>query len=189
MNRTQLIQDIINTLKYKSYLEIGCQYDVNFSKIKVPNKVGVDPTSGGTHRMTSDEFFVQNSQMFDIVFIDGLHLSEQVDKDIANSLKFLNPNGTIVLHDCNPDREELQRKYMVVAEWTGDVWKSIVKQRANLSVDCCVGDFDYGCGVIRVRENSDPIKIGDTLTWTNLVINRQQWLRLKSYADILDWIQ
>ena len=29
--------------KFKSYLEIGCQSDVNFSKIKIENKVGVDP--------------------------------------------------------------------------------------------------------------------------------------------------
>ena len=60
-NKTQTRFDIINKLinskKFKSYLEIGFQSDVNFSKIKIENKVGVDPQSGGTLRMTSDEFF------------------------------------------------------------------------------------------------------------------------------------
>ena len=39
--------------------------------------IGVDPMSGGTHRMTSDEFFRRNREQwhykFDLVFIDGLH--------------------------------------------------------------------------------------------------------------------
>ena len=47
-NRFYIIQDIIYRKKYNSYLEIGCQNDVLFSKIKIGNKVGVDPISGGT---------------------------------------------------------------------------------------------------------------------------------------------
>ena len=93
-NKTQTRFDIINKLinskKFKSYLEIGCQSDVNFSKIKIENKVGVDPQSGGTLRMTSDEFFSQNKDTFDLIFIDGLHIHEQVLKDIDNSLNVLN---------------------------------------------------------------------------------------------------
>ena len=32
--------------------------------------------------MTSDEFFIQNKNTFDLIFIDGLHIYEQVIKDI-----------------------------------------------------------------------------------------------------------
>ena len=46
---------------------------------------GVDPNQGGTHRMTSDEFFVTNQLTFDVIFIDGW-----------------DPGGTIMMHDCNP---------------------------------------------------------------------------------------
>ena len=55
--------------------------------------------------MTSDEFFEQNKEKFDIVFIDGLHHSEQVYKDILNSLNILNEDGTIICHDMNPTEE------------------------------------------------------------------------------------
>ena len=41
--RIEIIQKIIDTKNYKKYLEIGCDKDENFSKIKIKNKVGVDP--------------------------------------------------------------------------------------------------------------------------------------------------
>ena len=42
------------------YLEIGCLSNVIFHSISTPFKIGVDPVSGGTHQMTSDEFFSQS---------------------------------------------------------------------------------------------------------------------------------
>jgi len=55
--RWDLIQFLINKYDYSTYLEIGCDKDQSFSKIKISHKVGVDPISGGTIRKTSDEFF------------------------------------------------------------------------------------------------------------------------------------
>ena len=60
-------------------------------------KTGVDPVSGGNFRGTSDEFFSQNSKNYDCIFIDGLHVYQQVIKDILNSIKILNNNGVIIL--------------------------------------------------------------------------------------------
>ena len=60
-NRISIIQGIIDIKKYNDYLEIGCDQDENFSQIKIKNKIGVDPKSGGTHRMTSDDFFKNNN--------------------------------------------------------------------------------------------------------------------------------
>ena len=94
--RYEIIQDIIDFKKYNSYLEIGCDRNQSFSNIKIEKKVGVDPVEGGTHKMTSDEFFNINKDMFDIIFIDGLHEYYQVIKDIENSLNFLNDNGVIL---------------------------------------------------------------------------------------------
>lgn len=188
MTRTQLIQTIINKFGYKSYLEIGCFSNINFDNIHVTNKVGVDPENGGTLRMTSDDFFKVNVQKFDIIFIDGLHLEHQVDKDIDNSIKFLNPNGTIVMHDCNPAVEEAQRDHVVISDWNGTTWKSFVKTRTRDDIDAITANFDHGCGILRVRPNSDKIVVTETLEWDNLVKNRNKWLRLKEFHEVISWI-
>ena len=160
-NKTQTRFDIINKLinskKFKSYLEIGCQSDVNFSKIKIENKVGVDPQSGGTLRMTSDEFFSQNKETFDLIFIDGLHIHEQVLKDIDNSLNVLNENGVILLHDCLPAKIWHQTIPQTHSSWNGDVWKSIVQSRTREDIDTYTIKADQGLGLILKRTNRDKL--------------------------------
>ena len=65
--RWDLIQHIINVHNFDNYLEIGCDKDQSFSKIKIKNKVGVDPISGGTIRSTSNDFFSINKEYFDVI--------------------------------------------------------------------------------------------------------------------------
>ena len=126
-DRSEIIQKVIDKKNYKSYLEIGCDDDQNFNKIKIHIKYGVDPISGGNIRKTSDEFFSQNKKYFDCIFIDGLHEYEQVKKDIINSLEYLNDGGVIFVHDCLPRSYFEQAVPRSQHVWTGDVWKSIVE--------------------------------------------------------------
>ena len=77
--------------------------------------------------MTSDDFFKDNKEKFDTIFIDGLHIDEQVQKDIENSLNALNEGGTIVMHDCKPLSEEAQIFPRIQIAWNGDVWKAWLK--------------------------------------------------------------
>ena len=58
-NRTAFINKSISEFKNCNYLEIGIADNNNFNSIPLPlkNKIGVDPAVGGTHKMTSDEFF------------------------------------------------------------------------------------------------------------------------------------
>jgi hypothetical protein len=192
VNRTQLLQYLVQQFNYQSYLEIGCAMGHNFHQINVPNKVGVEPHPPhfGTHKITSDEFFATYNMKFDLIFIDGLHISDQVSLDIENSIRCLNENGTIVMHDCNPIKEEHQRDYVVESDWNGSAWKSFVKVRSFENIDAAVGNFDHGCGVLRVRPNSNIIKVDENLfTWDNLVINRQEWLRLKSFQELMEWVK
>ena len=146
IHRLNLINKIIIDFQLKSYLEIGCDQDEVYSKIKVENKVGVDPVSGGNIRLTSDEFFKRNTDFFDLVFIDGLHEYSQVKKDIVNSLKILNSKGIILIHDCMPLSYLDQAIPRGQRKWNGDVWKSIVELRARNDVFTCVGCFDQGEG-------------------------------------------
>jgi hypothetical protein len=141
--------------------------------------------------MTSDEFFDQIAPTlnykYDIIFIDGLHLTEQVDKDIENSLKYLNENGTIVLHDCNPSYE-LQIVPRIYEYWSGDVWKSIVKLKHNRKdLDIFVVDTDTGLGLISKKESkiSGTIELEKKLEWKYFDKNRKELLNLISVTDFI----
>lgn len=175
MTRTDIINNFIKDRNYKSYLEIGCFRNENFNKIIVDNKVSVDPDkeAHATYCMTSDEFFKDNKDTFDIVFIDGLHEHSQVYRDICNSLEHLNTNGIIVMHDCMPKNEKMQlwdNKSHQHEEWTGDTWKAYYKAYKELPYKVYVIDTDYGCGVIDTSSNKLPDTkkvIMDELKWTD----------------------
>lgn len=193
MKRHELINFLIEKYNFDNYLEIGVSNGENYKKINCKNKISVDPAEGfyahanPTYKMTSDEFFevvCAELEKFDIIFIDGLHHSEQVDKDIKNSLKFLNENGFIVLHDCNPISEESQVVPRVKrGVWNGDVWKSIVKFRnSNSEYGCVVIDDDFGLGVISSLIKKDE-SFEYTLTYDFLTKNREKYLGLINFED------
>lgn len=208
MNRTKIINILSSKINATSYLEIGVRIaNENFNKINVKNKIGVDPgiegCSEGTHLMTSDEFFEQNSQYFDLVFVDGLHEADQVERDIVNSLKFLNPNGYIICHDINPLIEERQwlkndprRNLYVKTEkesgnveyglWNGDCWKAWVKLRnTRPDLQMYTIDADFGCGVI-CKGSQEILNIPELdINYANLVKNRKNWLNLISVEEFL----
>ena len=183
--RIDVITHLITKNNYKSYLEIGCQHNATFSRINI-HKVGIDPQHGGTLRMTSDEYFNVCCETFDIIFIDGLHLADQVEKDIKNSLKVLNTNGVIVVHDCNPATKASQERVICDGAWNGDVWKGFVKFRSYDNLNIFTVNVDFGCGIIKKQMNTNLITINEPLTWENLVINRNRWLRLISTTDFID---
>tara|TARA_B110000014_G_C20010754_1_gene524043 strand:- start:112 stop:786 length:675 start_codon:yes stop_codon:yes gene_type:complete len=156
-SRFEIIQKIINKKNYENYLEIGCDKDSNFSKIKIKNKIGVDPTSGGTLKMTSNDFFIKNKIIFDCIFVDGLHVYEQVREDIMNSIKFLNPKGIIIIHDCLPLKIWNQIVPRIYGHWNGDVWKAIVEARTMKDIDTYTCKADHGLGIIFKRPNRNPL--------------------------------
>ena len=196
MDRFDLINLLIETFGFKSYLEIGVHNPKdNFDFIKAEKKVGVEPDPVGevTFKMTADEFFAQNKEKFDIIFIDALHIDENVTRDISNSLACLTPDGIIVLHDCNPLRKEHQEVPAVVPYWVGTVWKAFTRLMQTLppAVEMFVVDTDTGIGIIKATGKGiklDFVSEAD-LTFENLELNRSKWLNLMSLDDFKTWIK
>lgn len=186
MKRTDIINHFIEKRKYKRYLEIGVDHGENFKKVVCEEKFGVDPAenSNVTHQMTSDDFFKKNKKKFDIVFIDGLHHAEQVEKDIENSLKFLKKGGVIVLHDCIPHCERIQRVPRETKEWTGDVWKAIIKVRRQPDIHISIVDTDYGVGIIEKGQQT-PLII-DNPTFAQFEAKKNEWLNIISPEEFLN---
>jgi len=191
--RYELINNLIKDYNYKTYLEIGCRGDDCFDEIKIDHRVGVDPNQGGTLKMTSDEYFEKYDDKFDIIFIDGLHTYEQVIKDINNSVKVLNDNGVILLHDCCPTECYAQYDFPVINQWNGDVWKAIVEARTFDHIDSAVCMIDHGVGVIRKRPNSKKLKIEcenfKELKYPYFIDNYEELINPIKYDDIMGWIK
>ena len=173
--RTGVINYLLSLFQLETkYLEIGVRNpDHNFNHINANIKYSVDPglefkPNPVDFKMTSDEFFNQLSRgkiltediKFDVIFIDGLHLADQVDRDIFNSLKYIKENGFIVLHDCNPPSQwharEIHKYWYTPAKhyWNGTTWKAFYKWRCDPSVNSCCIDSDWGVGIL---SKSQPI--------------------------------
>jgi hypothetical protein len=180
-SRLDMINYFIKKNDYKSYLEIGCDKNQIFSQITLSKKIGVDPYSGGNVRKTSDDFFKENAEKFDLIFIDGLHVYEQVKKDIINSINFLNKEGVILVHDCLPDTIGKQAVPRYKMQWNGDVWKAIVdlRQRDDLEIHTCF--VDQGIGIIKKQINSSILKINkktQDLKFSDFYHNHKEYLRI-----------
>lgn len=187
-NRLEIIQNIITSRKYKKYLEIGCDKNQIFSNIEIDFKIGVDPVQGGNVRKTSDNFFKNNLDKFDIIFIDGLHKYDQVNKDIKNSLKVLNEGGIILLHDCMPKSYLHQAVPRSRMSWNGDVWKNIVEARTNPDLDTYTCFADQGIGIIFNRPNRNKLIISENnfnkLKFKDFYYNYREYLNIINSEEI-----
>ena len=190
--RYDIINKIIIKRNYTSYLEIGCFKDETFNQINIKKKIGVDPVSGGNLRMTSDQFFNDNKDKFDLIFIDGLHVYEQVIKDIFNSIKVLKENGIILVHDCLPRKLWYQTPTRMSDTWNGDVWKAIVECRTLENIDTYTCLADEGIGVIKLQKNNNPLNLKlsnfKNLKYKEYYTNRESLMNIISVEKLINQI-
>lgn len=166
MNHLQIINHLIETYDFKSYLEIGVYDGENYNGVRCDEKECCDPcvcdvkvNCDVTYKTTSDEMFedMPEDKKYDIIFIDGMHDESFVDKDIMNSLKHLNKDGLICLHDTFPPSKESTEKFDTYSDdrgtWCGDVFKSILKLNQTDLNYFTVNNGDYGLSIIEYSDN------------------------------------
>ena len=229
MSRVTVIQKIIDNKRAKTYLEIGVLAGDAFLRIKIKNKWAVDPhfiieplkkiryyfknpfnIFSKYFSMDSDTFFDKKDALLagcgvDVAFIDGLHTFSQSLKDVENTLKYLNKNGVIVLHDCNPLSEAAATPARSISEiqkitppgftgiWNGDVWKTVAYLRATRQdLRIFVLDCDSGLGIITkgVPENMLNYSAEDVLnlSYHDLSKDRQSLLNLKDVTYFKEFL-
>ena len=207
MQKYEIINKLIKHFKYKSYLEIGLDNpNNNFTKVNCELKESVDPYFKEDHRngwdcmlsedikkeidkyltykMTSDEFFANNTKKYDIILIDGLHTKEQVGKDIINSLKCLNKNGKIIVHDCLPPNEERQIVPRRQRTWNGDVWRTIPELKKQ-NIRYYTVDTDEGCAIIDFKPSSKKLKYVESWdnTWEDFKKHKNELMNVIKVKD------
>jgi predicted O-methyltransferase YrrM len=177
MNRTRLINSLIKEHGFKSYLEIGLGNGANFKSIMECAKVGIDPNKN----TTSDLFFESNKDSFDLIFIDGDHTSEQVEKDIVNAWNHLKKGGAILIHDINPPTKESQEVPKVSSPWKGTVWRAFVGfMNKYPKIRAYTTKHDTGIGWIwKSRHKVDFGFIEKEMTYEEFDKNRYELLRIR----------
>ena len=222
INRNSIVNHLIKKYSYNKYLEIGVYNCYHFNDVIINEKYGVDPSpkidgpvfkiwDKNIYRKTSIQFFkdLDVNEKYDIIFIDGCLYEYNVMSDVINSLNHLTENGTIVLHDCNPPIEYLQRdnyrsKYNGSIEnkiiwnnrtytdrhWVGKVWKIITKLRTERDdLEVSVVDCDWGVGIIRKgkQELFNMVEDKDELyKYDTFIKYRRYMLNLISPEKFLD---
>ena len=162
-NRVAVVNLLLAHQPDARYLEIGCDRNELFDAVIAKNKTGVDPARGGTHRLTSDEFFQHNNgARYDVAFIDGLHLYEQAHRDVVNALRCVGAGGWIGLHDMFPRDWMEEHIPRLSLGWTGDVWKVAFELARSPHIEFKLLKIDRGVGVARVLR--DGAQISDRST-------------------------
>jgi len=216
MNRLQLIKSLIKKRNYKHYLEIGVFNGHILFRIPSTVKIAVDPAfrfswlrkwgkillkphnlRNRYYRKTSDSFFLEdasrilNGKKIHIALIDGMHEYAYALRDVENTLRYLDDNGVIIMHDCNPVSADAAATFdewkakKPGTPWNGDVWKTIMHLRCSRSdVRVFVIDCDHGLGIITKGIPDEmlsytPEQVGQ-FTYASLAGNRNEWLNLKS---------
>lgn len=183
MKKHEIINKLIKENGYSSYLEIGL-YDLsNFKKVECQIKLGIDPNlpydddvsnNEASYKQTSDEFFSLDHGKWDIIYIDGLHHSDQLERDILNSWKCLNPKGMILIHDIKPRSEEMTIIPRQTKQWTGDVFKCWAGlQKTNLKLEYI--EEEFGLGVIHKSRHKLEAGFASDITFQEYFDNKG-WL-------------
>jgi hypothetical protein len=183
VSRSKVINKIIENNGYKTYLEIGVSDGSNFNRIIIDEKEGIDPKGNCKYKITSDTFFknIDTNKKWDLVFIDGLHLKDQVLKDVDNSLKHLNNNGMIIIHDANP-RSEKESTENKTPSWFGTVWKAIVHMRMNYE-NITMKTIGTDCGLCVIKNGKQNLFPKQEINWKLLEDNKKEILNLVSVFD------
>ncbi|MGB0262098.1 MAG: class I SAM-dependent methyltransferase [Henriciella sp.] len=147
--RAVVIQSFLDLFKHPEYLEIGVFEGQTFNALRADTKIGVDPkfqfekaaferAGVSLHEVRSDTYFATLAtpdQLFDVIFIDGLHTAEQTLRDILNAQLYLKAGGVMIIDDIWPSsyiaairdletHRRLRSKLKIQnPSWMGDVFK------------------------------------------------------------------
>jgi GT2 family glycosyltransferase len=201
--RWDILNAVAEQIGATRYLEVGVSDGGCMGHVRVAEKWGIDPFPHPDGVKAATMFCTRSSDWFwtafaplqapewDLVFIDGEHIAEQVYRDVQGALAVLSPGGVICLHDCNPSTEAMQRVPAVQGEWTGDCWRAVARLRSEGEHTVRVVNSDYGVGIILPRRREARIaleKPWHDLEWADLEQGRERLLGLLEPAEWQAWL-
>jgi Methyltransferase domain len=141
----QILKWVHQILEPANYLEIGVHKGFSLQQARPGTPtIGIDPLPDieeeliadvTIYELTSDEFFDRYDPTellggpLELAFIDGLHLFEQVLRDLINVERHATTDTVVLLHDCLPLDEVTAGRERTTDFYSGDVWKATLVLR------------------------------------------------------------
>lgn len=192
LKRDEVINYLLEVKFQKNgkYLEIGCDLNQTFSKIVNNNKIGIDPVRGGNLKLSSKEFFENyNKEVFDVVFIDGSHLIEDVYYDTVQSIKNLNLGGYILLDDVLPNNNLNTFRKRLTLHSFQDAYKILFFISSLSFVDLYLLPCDHGMALIKLTDNPKDEELEFDFSNINFdkyidFLNNNNFIEISKIADL-----
>jgi hypothetical protein len=209
ISRPEAINQFIALFEAPSYLEIGVSEGETFFAVDAKRKVAVDPkfrfpvdqairenVSCTFHEVPSDIYFsdrIEPSEVFQVIYLDGFHTFEQTLRDFTNAIRFLAPDGAIIIDDIVPnsyqsglpdqlDSMKLKR-FIGDADnsWMGDTYKLVFFIEAFFpTFELRTIADNHGQGVVW---RANPVR-GDIKTYSAKEIANLQFLDVVKQHEI-----
>jgi len=155
---TEVLLLVVNNKNVENYLELGVEHGFNFCDVskKCKKSVGVDiinslkselPENAEFFLGTTDDFFAQNKNFFDLILIDAGHSHENSLRDFLNSINFLSKDGIILMHDTYP----LDESY-TDSSLCGEVYKTVLHIKENFYNDFEFFTFPFHPGITILKK-------------------------------------
>lgn len=214
VSRSEVIQNLLALYDAPSYLEIGVNRGVTFHAIRARRKVAVDPkflfdrtmnAADEYHEVTSDEYFAsfcKYDDIFEVIYLDGLHTFEQTLRDLMNAIAHIATDGLIVIDDVLPNNYAASLPDPALAaqirlhlglrdpSWMGDVYKLVFFIRTFLpSWSYATISDNHGQLILwpqtRAAADAPVLKLSElaALEFSDTIINRDAYL-FESFVSI-----
>lgn len=177
MRKYEIAAELAKKCGYTSYLEIctsgtgwtfGRVDRERFTRCKrlmyrIPKRNFTDgaPIDFPTREESSETMFLEilrSGERFDIVFVDPWHTYECSMRDLVFGRQLVNPNGTLLVHDCNPTNQTCTDPKFRPGEWCGVTFAAYLDMVLFAEGTPYVTvDTDYGCGIMSEHPVITPL--------------------------------
>lgn len=217
------INAVLRELSGSSYLEVGVAKGTTFFEVAAARKVAVDPRfrfdtkdrgeylHETYYSISSDEFFadaIGRRDMYDLIFLDGLHTYPQTLKDFLSSLAVAHNNSIWIIDDTVPnsavaaeaDLQRVRQARNLLGEskdetWMGDVFKVVAFIDSFLpQFSCFTCEGHAQTFVLQIPRSSTETRFKsleeiDKLCYVDAVLLKETLLAPQPFEKILEKIR
>ncbi|RSZ60469.1 hypothetical protein HF313_19725 [Massilia atriviolacea] len=148
--------------------------------------LGTTATFGTRDILTLPQLLERHAgERFDLILYDPVHVRPEVDQ-VARALPaLLNPGGILIVHDCNPEKEEITTVKRCPGAWVGETYKAFALLRHHNPGKALTVGEDFGCGLVWNKDLVLDYPLDADLSYQQFDAQRASYTGLIGYHQFL----